>query len=438
MSATRTRAPVSATATGKTQPNARKRALSEPAQDSDNERLPQRQRQFISEPASSDNDQDGSSEDEEAGHDKFTFDPEGVQGEPVGSRDWNEIGESDAPDDIFEFQRHKGRLLGRYVVPHGNFKDIIETGLANYGKDGVKRTMYQENLYDMFLRVLSYDTPLHHRNYQGRLFSKNIIDWEGSSYNKVLRHEYGFRNEVTGRLLCPVTKDWNDPEISRQLCLKEIVPTIDDIPRFLYPNSSPVDLTELAKGFMQGELLEAVFTMIWFAPSTALGTGRTTRSSKAVIYGLDHVTIESIAYVAMLIRFVLSDQPTFTPGGAVPSRGSWPLGQFCLKLIDHAYNTLLPDECRALLTWWNESIFPNHMIAAPTKDKTSASALMEKQLAAKLAKQSEARDKYDDFSMPDYEDEPDQDKPDQEYDSEDDDDNSQGVQSMVTESARAV
>ncbi|KAI0026412.1 hypothetical protein K488DRAFT_75365, partial [Vararia minispora EC-137] len=272
------------------------------------------------------------------------------------------------------------------------------------------------------------------------LFSKDIIDWKGTCFNKVLRHEYGFHNEVTGCLLCPVTKDWNDLEICHQLCLKKIVPTIDDILRFIYPNSSPVDLTALTKGFMQSELLEAVFTMIWFAPSTALGTGRTTRSSKAVIYGLDHVTIKSIAYVAMLIRFVLSDQSTFTPGGAFPSRGSWPLGQFCLKLIDHAYNTLLPDECSAMLAWWNESIFPNHMIAVPTKDKTSASALMEMQLATKLAKQSQARDKYDDFSMPDYEDEPDQ----GDEDDEDDEDgvrgeqNRPGTQSMVTEFAGTV
>ncbi|KAI0026760.1 hypothetical protein K488DRAFT_75101, partial [Vararia minispora EC-137] len=322
MPAACTRAPVSATRVGKTQPNMRKRALSQPAQDIDNERLPQRQRQFIPDPASSDDDQDGMSgdddqdgrsDDEGADSDKFDFDLEGMQDEPVGRRSWDEIADSDTPDDILAFQKHKGQLLGRYVVPHGNFKDIIETGLANYGKDGVKRTMYQENLYDIFLQVLSYDTPLLDSGRNAArsedvstlkdnigLFSKDIIDWKGTCFNKVLRHEYGFRNEITGRLLCPVTKDWDNPEISHQLCLKMIVPTIDDIPRFIYPNSCPVDLTALTKGFMQSELLEAVFTMIWFAPSTALGTGQTTRSSKAVIYGLDHVTIESIAYVAML------------------------------------------------------------------------------------------------------------------------------------------
>ncbi|KAI0026875.1 hypothetical protein K488DRAFT_91744 [Vararia minispora EC-137] len=320
-------------------------------------------------------------------------------------------------EEMLIFQRWQGKYLGRYILPIGSFKDVIEVGLSQRVTGGAKLTSYEETHLQSFRRILRYDPQLDRMmravGDQGQLgliiraleegrkaaraedvhilkdhiglWPSQFITWDGTIFNKGRRNEYGFKNAVTGALLCPVTLNWDDDSTRNDLRSSNVIPTSDDLPRFLWPGNAPVIITDLASGFLRSQVLEAAFLSVWFAPSVILGSGRSTRASKASMYGVDHVTIESVAYVAMLVRFVLSEQATFTVGGPVPTRGAWCLGQFCLKLIDQAYNAMTDDELLSLVQWWNETIFPDANVAMSTKNKKSAAGLMESQHIAKLA-----------------------------------------------------
>ncbi|KAI0027212.1 hypothetical protein K488DRAFT_91149 [Vararia minispora EC-137] len=289
-------------------------------------------------------------------------------------------------EEMLIFQRWQGKYLGRYILPIGSFKDVIEVGLSQRVTSGAKLTSYEETHLQSFRRILRYDPQLDRMmrtiGDQGQLgqiiraleegrkaaraedvhilkdhiglWPSEYITWDGTIFNKGRRNEYGFKNVVTGALLCPVTLNWDDDSTRNDLRSSRFIPTSDDLPRFLWPGNETVIITDLASGFLRSQVLEAAFLSVWFAPSVILGSGRSTRASKATMYSVDHVTIESVAYVAMLVRFVLSDQATFTVGGPVPTRGAWCLGQFCLKVIDQAYNALTDDEILSLVQWWNE------------------------------------------------------------------------------------
>ncbi|KAI0028253.1 hypothetical protein K488DRAFT_89927 [Vararia minispora EC-137] len=320
-------------------------------------------------------------------------------------------------EEMLIFQCWQGKYLGRYILPIGSFKDVIEVGLSQRVTSGAKLTSYKETHLQSFRRILHYDPQLDRMmrtvGDQGQLgliicaleegrkaaraedvhilkdhidlWPSQFITWDGTIFNKGRRNKYGFKNGVTGALLCPVMLNWDDESTRNDLRSSRVIPTSDDLPRFLWPGNEPVNMTDLASGFLRSQVLEAAFLSVWFAPSVILGSGRSTRASKASMYSVDHVTIESVAYVAMLVRFVLSEQATFTVGGPVPTRGAWCLGQFCLKLIDQAYNALTDGELLSLVQWWNETIFPDANIAMSTKNKDSAAGLMESQHIRKLA-----------------------------------------------------
>ncbi|KAI0036843.1 hypothetical protein K488DRAFT_81829 [Vararia minispora EC-137] len=374
---------------------------------------------------------------------------EGVNGElpdstPVSvttAIDYASLALSTVWEEIILFQGWRGRFIGRYVLPVGSFKDVIEMGLSQRHNGGAKLTSYQENLVQSYHRIIHYDPELE-RHIRGakspvqlgeiiqalekgrksargddvQAFKENVgiwpstvIDWGQTAYNRSRKNEFGFNNPVTGSLLCPVTMDWSDYSICDDLQSQRVIPTSDDLPRFLWPGNEPVRIGDLASGFLRSQVLEAAFKTVWIAPSTVLGAGRApTRSSKATMYGVNQVTIESIAYVAMLMRFVLSDQGSFSIGSVLPCQGAWCLGQFCLKVIDQAYNTLTEEEFLALVQWWNETIFPDASVAMSTRSKKSAAGLMEAQCAAKLANldRSYTRTSEDEFEDDEGEEEP--------------------------------
>ncbi|KAI0647704.1 hypothetical protein C8Q79DRAFT_1008119 [Trametes meyenii] len=183
----------------------------------------------------------------------------------------------------------------------------------------------------------------------------------------------GFRNDITGKLLCPVMLDWNDEKIRTDLL--NGTATIDGNPingshwpAFLFAGEAfNKDLPW--EGFLQGKYLRRAYCHIFTSPSSAKGdhnksnathttrATRATRSGNAANYGMTAVTKPSIAYAAAQLAFALSEDTTFhkhrTACDAVGLYNAimdfFEAPQFTAKIED-------------LLKWWNRSIFPSHHV----------------------------------------------------------------------------
>jgi len=90
------------------------------------------------------------------------------------------------------------------------------------------------------------------------------------------------------------------------------------------------------------------------------------------------VTYKSIAYIATVTRFALSDEPSFLPSGRFPHCA------FYHELLVHK-DLMTENELTNLLEWWNEQIFPRSVYANDTVGVCSAGAIMWEQAKAKHA-----------------------------------------------------
>ncbi|KAG2113262.1 hypothetical protein BD769DRAFT_1673798 [Suillus cothurnatus] len=162
--------------------------------------------------------------------------------------------------------------------------------------------------------------------------------------NKIGR---GFNNNVTGRLICPVDYDWNDPVV--QQGIRDYHPDYHVMahswPAFLYKDevydpSNPTD------GLFRGKLLLKIFKYIFTSPTSAEMEDQEQ---------LDPELLSSIAYVAVQLRFALS------------STGSWRIiddkfnhQEFYDNIVDFFELAVTSDaakEVEDLLLWWNRKVF---------------------------------------------------------------------------------
>ncbi|KAG2039773.1 hypothetical protein BDR03DRAFT_859536, partial [Suillus americanus] len=133
----------------------------------------------------------------------------------------------------------------------------------------------------------------------------------------------------------------------------------DDFPLFLYSDEQ-VDTEDLFRGFLRNMILGLLH--VFRGPSTATNSSRSgTRKGNAATHSISKVTVPSIAYIATLIRFVLSDQPTFSAGG---SSGHWPYRTFYRTLLE-VVSIMDSHEREDLLSWWNECVLLRHASLGP-------------------------------------------------------------------------
>ncbi|KAI0312028.1 hypothetical protein OF83DRAFT_1067881 [Amylostereum chailletii] len=181
-----------------------------------------------------------------------------------------------------------------------------------------------------------------------------ILDWIaplGQSLNPPIarnnKSERGFNHDTTGRLLCPTGYDWSDPDVRCHLKTGEISPTGDQWPVLLYAKSkynpeNPWD------GLLKGEILVWTFKHIFTSPSSVEVAGRATRSGKARLHGMVHVTKASIAYVATQARFALHSANTFSRTDSMTDSE-----RFYHSVLDLLEDPEEREEVQALLAWWN-------------------------------------------------------------------------------------
>jgi len=307
--------------------------------------------------------------------------------------------------------RTKGRIFGRIGEMFRPFLSILKDGLARdlEGPDKVYSdlqtihyTIYQEltkvapGILDEIQRLGAEGSKIVATKLEaGRRGARSedissmkekISGWRDftTPYNPNQRSLLGFKHADCGRLLCPASMDWDDPSVRSRLRDGIIKAKPDDFPAFLYCNEQ-VNTDDLFDGFLKNTILVKGYLHVFRGPSTAFDSSRSgTRKGNAAAHSINKVTTPSIAYIATLIRFVLSDQPTFTAGGSDP--GQWPFRKFyctILEVIDAM------EECdrEDLLNWWNEKIFADIPVSEEVPDEPiTMAARMKVQAAATKTK----------------------------------------------------
>jgi len=199
-----------------------------------------------------------------------------------------------------------------------------------------------------------------------------------------VRHLLGFNHNVSGQLLCPVTLDWEDANVREGLRRGTQDLTAADLPSFLWPDGA--FYTEDAyNGFLRSALLVTAYKHIFISPSSARETNKSTRGGNAALHNITFVTYESIAYVATVTRYALSDEPSFGPGGSDTDkrrRRGFPYRMFYREILDHK-DLMTEDELISLIQWWNEKIFPRTIYTSNTLRKDSAGAIMRENARAR-------------------------------------------------------
>ncbi|KAH6870863.1 hypothetical protein BKA70DRAFT_1451663 [Coprinopsis sp. MPI-PUGE-AT-0042] len=187
-----------------------------------------------------------------------------------------------------------------------------------------------------------------------------VIDWitqngvpeQTPPLRRTAKRGRGFEGDTTGRLLCPIGVDWDDPKQRELLRNHELVVTGAQWPHCMYEGEA-FDSEDPWKGLLKNDLLVKTFKFIFLSPSSVEGDRTATRSGNARIHGMTSVTRASLAYVAMQLRFALSSTGIFARGDE--ETGSEMFYNSLLEFLEDPEEKV---EAEALLDWWNRNIFP--------------------------------------------------------------------------------
>jgi len=310
-----------------------------------------------------------------------------------------------------KYWQGKGKIIGRCVEMWDTFDQILDEGVARNPDidENFSHTDLENRLYKKFLLLIevapamikalrkgkdavALDRVVDRGRKDARRVDVNgvrgaigqwpCIKWEPAFPTS--RHLLGFNHDVSGQLLCPVTLNWNDLTVREGLRRGTQHITAADLPTFLWP-SGVFDIEDLHKAFLRGPLLVTTYKHIFISPSSAKETDRSMRGGNAALHDITFVTYESIAYVATVTRFALSDEPSFSPGGSNADqrhRGGFPYRIFYRELLEHK-ELMSEDEVISLIQWWNEKIFPRTIYTTNVVNMDSAGAIMREQAEAK-------------------------------------------------------
>ncbi|KAG2062737.1 hypothetical protein BDR04DRAFT_1039847 [Suillus decipiens] len=146
----------------------------------------------------------------------------------------------------------------------------------------------------------------------------SVLDWitpKGQNLVPSLSHnvkiDRGFHHEQMGALLCPAGLDWSHSETRAKLQSSEIVVTGDQWSLFLYADYH-YDPEDPWNGLLRSALLVCAYKHVFTSPSSVDREPKATRLGNARIHGMTRITLPSIAYIAMQVRFTLTSSPVFS------------------------------------------------------------------------------------------------------------------------------
>ncbi|KAJ2932986.1 hypothetical protein H1R20_g4135, partial [Candolleomyces eurysporus] len=306
---------------------------------------------------------------------------------------------------------HHGRHFGRTVHAFANIHSLILAGLS-IESEGLESAQ-QRREYRVYKKLLKMIPNFEERLLEaepeeivamatqiqkGASSSRSddtssmkpvIIDWITPAEEPLKpllarnqKLDRGFNHPVTGRLLCPTSLDWSDPEIRTALKNKEISISGADWPRFLYCDER-YDPGDPWMGLLRGELLISGFKHIFTSPSSTEDAPRATRSGNARIHGMTRVTPASIAYTATQVRFALSSATTFCRTDRDTDSET-----FYTSLIELLEDPEEEQETKALLSWWNGRVFPSASNTRRIAPENSALSNIRRKRASRKASAS--------------------------------------------------
>ncbi|KII84951.1 hypothetical protein PLICRDRAFT_45802 [Plicaturopsis crispa FD-325 SS-3] len=288
---------------------------------------------------------------------------------------------AEAEDDASVF-RSKGAIFGRYVDMWTSFPKILDTGITRDLDESDEQYTHDENTtYYSYVELVRLfpQLPIEMDNIGlkgsavcGRLLNDgrktarsrdvygvkdNISKWrkfDPPFPGDKERHRSGFHHDLCGMLLCPTALDWNDPKVREGLRQHTIIAGPEDLPLLLYANEQFI-ATDMFAGFLKNMLLVQAYFHIFIGPKAALSgdSESSARAGNAALHGISSVSMASIAYVATIVRFVLSSQASF---GAGDRAGQWPYRMFFRQIMSIT-EQMGKRSRKALLQWWDEKIY---------------------------------------------------------------------------------
>ncbi|KAF9492667.1 hypothetical protein BDN71DRAFT_1433033 [Pleurotus eryngii] len=211
----------------------------------------------------------------------------------------------------------------------------------------------------------------------------------------------GLQNDITGCLLCPIEFDWNSASIKAFL-RKHDNPSYNInssyFIRFLYQGQEG-DPEDIEKGFLYSEWIVQGLRHVFTSPSSVFQSTtereneppakkarkKPTKQTVAQLMGMKHVTPRSVAYIAVLIHFSLTDAENW----CINYNGFNYLG-FYNAIVDY-FETATPDtdeyeNMQDILAWYDRQVFPMHAKDSLTsKPSTAFRDKLARQHAAKTS-----------------------------------------------------
>ncbi|KAH9955819.1 hypothetical protein BC827DRAFT_1347306 [Russula dissimulans] len=173
-----------------------------------------------------------------------------------------------------------------------------------------------------------------------------------------VKEDHGISNDITGRLLCPIDYDWDDPEICAKL--RDATPEYDFQSSFflhcLYEGEDG-DPRSPQVGFLKGPLLIRAYRHIFTLPSSAsIENTRVESSSRrcdvaSSLHLNGQVTPRSVAYTATQLVFSLNSSREWRKehaGFHYP-----PFYNFIVDYLEDPVNEACKSSVDELLHWWN-------------------------------------------------------------------------------------
>ncbi|KAF8121428.1 hypothetical protein EV363DRAFT_1457848 [Boletus edulis] len=308
--------------------------------------------------------------------------------------------------------RLRGRAIKRLITLQDNISDLIDeavrraTSRRSVGQPSAEQNRLFKNYELLIARVPELQTWITNphnvetvdtvikeltsgadsaRADDAANLKKSVVTWIAelnkdcirlSPYDKSGR---GFHHECTGRLLCPVEYDWNDMEHRAKIrdWHPNFLVTANSWPTFLYKDND-YDESDPTKGLFKGTLLVRAFKHIFTSPSSAdedentdvdrrVGPKRRhgerrTRNHVAHLLKMKSVEPRAIAYVAVQLRFALSDcgawrntDCLFNHVDFYNSIARW------FEEVDDAEDKAFVED---LLLWWNREVFGVEAVTA--------------------------------------------------------------------------
>ncbi|KAJ7017045.1 hypothetical protein C8F04DRAFT_1406333 [Mycena alexandri] len=203
------------------------------------------------------------------------------------------------------------------------------------------------------------------------------------------RGNRGVEHDICGGLLTCIEHDWTQEDIRDGLRDSSLAINQSFYCRVFYLDFQG-DPENVAKGFLQSRYMVKGYKAVFTGPASAkfeefenippekrlkTTTGRrSTRKPPCDIFHMGgKVTPRSIAYIAVILHFALTNAAIWT---SEYYKFSYP--QMYNFIIDYfeAPRAGTPQRERAdkLLDWWNQQIFPNHAVSASTS-RTAVSSM---------------------------------------------------------------